>query len=144
MIEALLELTKLQIDRNIVIKRCDKGAGIILLDFEEYMNACYVHFNSKLTMEDGSTKEFYTKMGNDSVEKASRILKCTLEEAFDNQIISKGEYKALNPDGKKTAKFNCTFKMHKPHVPMKAPAEGPLLVHVIISWKIQASLWNTI
>ena len=34
--DALKELIKLQKDRQIVIKPCDKGAGIIILDFKEY------------------------------------------------------------------------------------------------------------
>ena len=32
--EALKELIKLQKERQIVIKPCDKGAGIIILDFK--------------------------------------------------------------------------------------------------------------
>ena len=43
LIEALLQLLKLQKDRQIVIKRCDKGAGIIILNFKDY------------TLKDGST-----------------------------------------------------------------------------------------
>ena len=35
--EALKELIRLQKERQIVIKPCDKGAGIIVLDFSEYM-----------------------------------------------------------------------------------------------------------
>ena len=50
LLEALLQLIKLQRDREIVIKRCDKGAGIIVLDFDEYMRACNVHLQSKLKM----------------------------------------------------------------------------------------------
>ena len=32
---ALKELVKLQKERQIIIKRCDKGAGVILLNFED-------------------------------------------------------------------------------------------------------------
>ena len=39
-IEAIKELIKLQKERIIVIKPCDKGAGIIILDFPVYMKAC--------------------------------------------------------------------------------------------------------
>ena len=35
---ALKELIKLQRDRVIIIKPCDKGAGIMILNFKDYMN----------------------------------------------------------------------------------------------------------
>ena len=42
-VNALKELTKLQRDRIIVIKACDKGAGIIILNFDDYLKVCYSH-----------------------------------------------------------------------------------------------------
>ena len=41
--DALKELIKLQKEQKIIIKPCDKGVGIIILDFEEYMRACHKH-----------------------------------------------------------------------------------------------------
>ena len=38
-IQALDQLIQLQKDRVITVKPCDKGAGIILLDFDEYMRS---------------------------------------------------------------------------------------------------------
>ena len=46
-IEALKELVRLQKERKTVIKKCDKGAGIIILTYEEYMKACYNHLTSE-------------------------------------------------------------------------------------------------
>ena len=46
-INALKQLIQLQKDRKIVIKACDKGAGIIILNFDTYMKACYDHLLSK-------------------------------------------------------------------------------------------------
>lgn len=40
-IEALRELINLQKDKVIVIKPCDKGAGMMILDYPVYMRACY-------------------------------------------------------------------------------------------------------
>ena len=45
--EALNILINLQKSKQIVIKPCDKGAGIIILDFEEYVRACQNHLQSK-------------------------------------------------------------------------------------------------
>ena len=39
-LNALKDLINLQKDRKIVIKACDKGAGIIILNFNEYVKAC--------------------------------------------------------------------------------------------------------
>ena len=38
--EALKMLIKLQKEKRIVVKPCDKGAGIIILDYKEYVRAC--------------------------------------------------------------------------------------------------------
>ena len=38
--KALEELIRLQKTKQIVIKPCDKGAGIIILDYEQYIRAC--------------------------------------------------------------------------------------------------------
>ena len=44
---ALKELIKLQKDQVIMIKQCDKGAGIMILDFKEYIRACLKHLEDK-------------------------------------------------------------------------------------------------
>ena len=44
-LKALKDLINLQKERQIVIKACDKGAGIIILDFDEYLRACYKHLS---------------------------------------------------------------------------------------------------
>ena len=42
-LKALKELIELLKDKQIIIKPCDKGAGIIILDFDKYMEACNKH-----------------------------------------------------------------------------------------------------
>jgi hypothetical protein len=42
-LEALKQLTDLQKNRVITIKPADKGAGIVILEFEDYMKSCYDH-----------------------------------------------------------------------------------------------------
>ena len=46
-VAALKEVIRLQKERIITIKACDKGAGIIILDFVEYIEACDRHLASK-------------------------------------------------------------------------------------------------
>ena len=46
-INASKELIRLQRERIITIKPCDKGAGILILNFKDYMHSCYQHLLSK-------------------------------------------------------------------------------------------------
>ena len=44
--EALKTLIKLQKERQIVVKPCDKEAGIIVSDFQEFLRACMEHLEA--------------------------------------------------------------------------------------------------
>ena len=48
---ALKELIRLQKERIIVIKAADKGAGIVILNFQDYIKACYEHLMSSVPSE---------------------------------------------------------------------------------------------
>jgi hypothetical protein len=65
-INALKQLIQLQKDRIIVIKACDKGAGIIILNYNRYMQACYEHLLSK-TEDD---IPYYSKVDDLAVDRA--------------------------------------------------------------------------
>ena len=118
--EALHQLIKLQKERKIVIKPCDKGAGIIILNFEEYLRAALDHLEATT-----ATGERYYKSVNDSVLKeAKKKITTLVQEAHDNEIISKDEYSAMLPpeaDMPVPGRFYCTFKVHKEHEHGKAP-----------------------
>ena len=110
-----------------MIKRCDKGAGIIILDFEEYMRACHDHLNSNLENPNGSKNPYYTKVEKSELEVAKSKVKVVLIEAKDNNLISDEEFLAMDPDDKGAAKFYLLFKVHKAHTPMKAPPERAIV-----------------
>ena len=57
-IEALRKLVQLKKEKHIVIKPCDKGAGIIILDFKEYINACEKHLNQAYKNDDEQTNNY--------------------------------------------------------------------------------------
>ena len=117
--EALHKLVRLQKERQIVIKPCDKGAGIIILNFNEYMTAALVHLEATT-----ATGEKYYKKVNDSfLKEAKQKITNIVQEAYDNEILSKEEFSAmLPPDGSLPVpgRFYCTFKVHKEHVHGKA------------------------
>ena len=102
---ALKELIKLQRDRKTIIKRCDKVSGIIILNFEDYVNATYAHLNSTLTNIDGSTRKYYTKVDEPTIKTAKTKLKRVLEEALDNNLITQTEFSHMIPDGKNVHDF---------------------------------------
>lgn len=53
---ALARLFELQKQQQINIKPCDKGAGIMILDFKEYIRAYEVHLSATQKQSDGSDK----------------------------------------------------------------------------------------
>ena len=81
----------MQRERKIIIKACDKGAGIMMLDFTSYMKACYKHLMSSqqnLT-ECNEENMFYKKEDDFDLERAKSHIKSVLEEALAEEIIDK-------------------------------------------------------
>lgn len=125
--KALKELITLQKERKITIKKCDKGAGIMILDFEIYMKSCVEHLEEKQENENGETKPYYKKVDQITFEKAQAKLRKILEEGLNNEILSKSEFEAMWPDCKHPANFYCTFKVHKTHDHGEAPPVRPII-----------------
>ena len=125
--EALLKLIQLQKECKIMIKPCDKGAGIIILDYEEYIKACYKHLNAKIIGKNGEEENYYTKVDSNSLDLAKTKIKFIIEEGLDNEILSKPEYEAMTAEDKNPGKFYCTFKVHKDHQEGTTPPERPII-----------------
>ena len=126
-VKALRELIKLQKEKIIVIKPCDKGAGIMILDYLVYMRACYEHLMSEKILSDGEIKKYYCRVDNMDLEYTKVKIRNLVQEGLDNDILSKEEYTAMLADEKEAAKFYCTFKVHKKHEPMTAPPPRPIV-----------------
>ena len=88
-VEALGALMKLQKDRKIVIKPCDKGAGIIILNFEEYITACKTHLDSEQIDENGIPSKYYEEVNKKVLKEVKKKILNLLEEGINNRIISK-------------------------------------------------------
>ena len=101
--QALKDLIKLQKDREIVIKPCDMGAGIIILNFNDYMTSCYTHLQSKQKQLDGTSLPYYEKVSDKDFTNAKKDIIKILDEALENEDITKQEYEAMNPTGKNPA-----------------------------------------
>ena len=121
--EALKTLIKLQKERHIIIKACDKGAGIIIINFTDYVRACYDHLSSEQTP--GSP--YYTIVNEIAVGNAKRVIRSTIKEGLDKNIISQSEYIAMNADDKDPARLYCNFKVHKEHAHKQPPSPRPII-----------------
>ena len=126
-IQALKELIQLQKEKVIVIKPCDKGAGMIILDYPVYMRACYEHLMSEKVMENGVSRNYYCRVDEMELERTKSKIKHLVQDGFENEILSEEEYNAMIADDKDAAKFYCTFKVHKKHEPMTAPPPRPIV-----------------
>ena len=120
---ALKELIRLQRDRKIVIKACDKGAGIIILNFEDYLKACYNHLGSEQAQPEGPSKPFYTEVNEFEIDRTKSKILSVLEIGLKEQIISEHEFNEMNPEDKNAGRFYCNFKVHKnyTHIPPVRP-----------------------
>ena len=105
-----------------MIKECDKGAGILILKFEEYMRACYNH----LTSEQVPGSPHYCPVNVLAVEETKKKIDIILKETLDNNFITKSEHSAMDPEDKGPERFFCNLKVHKEHEIYKSPPERPI------------------
>ena len=105
-------LIKLQKEKRIVVKPCDKGAGIIILDYKEYVRACMERLEAKADPGEA----YYEEVGNEILEEAKLKITKAIDEAFDNEIISKDEYDAMKSPKDEApipGRFYCTCRFTK-------------------------------
>ena len=140
-IQALKDLIKLQSNRIIIIKPCDKGAGIMILNLNSYMKSCYEHLLSKQS----ETHNYYKKVDNLELERANINIKNTLKESLDYKIITEDGFKAMDPDDKRPGKFYCNLKytnhkhMAQHHHPVQlSVGPAPLQNILVYMWKIKS------
>ena len=122
-LEAMKHLIKLQKERKIIIKQCDKGAGIIIHNFKDYVKSCYEHLLSKTLQED----RYYEQVEDIELIISKNKIRKVLEDGLNQQIISKEEFNAMDPDDKNPARFYCMSKIHKFHNPPETPPIRPII-----------------
>ena len=94
--QGLKDLVMLQKERIITIKPCDKGAGVIILDFEAYMSSCYKHLSSEQKQEDGNTKQYYAKV-DDTLVEMKEVINKLLEEGYENKYLTISPHTNITP-----------------------------------------------
>ena len=113
----------LQKERKIIIKACDKGAGLIVLDFKDYMWSCYNYLLSKNI----TNQSYYSQVDEFAVERAKIVINNTLKEGLDFNRISKREYDAMIAEEKSSGRFYSNLKVHKAHAHKKTPPVRPIV-----------------
>ena len=108
-LEALKEFIKLQRERQIIIKAADKGAGIVIVNFKDYMKSCYNHLSSTLPNQSSeeAPKTYYAPVNEFALEEAKTKILGVLDESLETNIITKEEYSEMNSENKDPAKFYC-------------------------------------
>ena len=104
---ALKELVSLQRQRIIIIKAADKGAGIVVMNFKDYMKVAYEHLlASQPTQSSESIPNMYYKAVDEfALERAKTQMNNVLKEALENKVITKEEYSAMDASDKDPSKF---------------------------------------
>ena len=121
--EALATLVKLQRECKIVIKPCDKGAGILICDYSKYVEACNEHLASQTP--DG--QPYYEKVAEKYLTDAKKDIEKTLKKALETKQITKDEESAMSTKEKGPGKMYQLFKLHKKHQAPNLPAGRPVI-----------------
>ena len=93
------------------MKACDKGAGIFILNFEDYISACYEH----LTSNQKEDEPYYTELSDLDLEISQKKINDILKEGLDSNIIDQSKFNAIKAEDNKAGRFYCNVNVHKQH-----------------------------
>ena len=86
-LEALKQLIELQKNRVITIKPADKGAGIVILEFDDYIKSCYDHLGDTQKQPDDTLESYYEEIDDTFLEKAKDTITKLIQEGYDNSYL---------------------------------------------------------
>ena len=76
-----------------MIEPCNKRAGTRVLDFSEYIRACWEHLEAKTS----TSENYFFKVSEAAIKEAKWKITDIFKEGFDNEILSKEENTAMLP-----------------------------------------------
>ena len=121
--EALRTLIQLQKDRKLIIKLADKGGGIVLMNFTDYMESCKNHLQAKTP----NGKNYYSRSTEKDLIEAKKAIKSTLDEGRKLGFIDSTEHIFMDPTEKGPGKFYQIIKVHKDHEEGQLPPGRPII-----------------
>ena len=122
--EALKTLILMQKTRKIVIKPCDKGAGLCITNFEDYAKSVRDHLESKAECSD---VKCYREITKAELEKFKVEIDMNLKMGHATKQISDDEFAAMKTGDKGPGKIYHLFKVHKAHEPPNLPPGRPIV-----------------
>ena len=126
--KALLNLRKLQNDRIITIKPADKGSGICIIDYQDYVESCNIHLNSTQPQENSLPPlPYYSPANENLIKKAKKEILSVLEEGKKEGWLTNPEFKAMDPSDCRIGKFYQIFKVHKSYSEGSLPPSRPII-----------------
>ena len=117
----------MQKKRKIVIKACDKGADVIILNFKDDLKSCSQHLVSRIEIEGEEPQYYYKQVNALELGKAKAKIQEVPDEALENEIITTEEHQTMDPEDKDPAKFYALFKIHKEHLNGETPPLRPIV-----------------
>ena len=79
-----------------MVKQCDKGAGVIILNYQDYIKAGEEHLKQTINDDTRNQKHLYKKISDASFIEAKTKLQSLLMSGFENEIISKEELESMS------------------------------------------------
>ena len=110
-LQALKQLQQMQREWQIVICAYDKGLGIIIINFEEFIRAVYDH----LTPTQCPGHPYHLEVNDFQLDKEKKLIKDISNEGIENKIINKSDFDTMIADDMKGGQFYCNLKVHKEH-----------------------------
>ena len=124
---ALLKLIEMQNDRLIVVKPADKGAGIVIMNYDDYVTSCNKHLTATQPQPAGPPLPYYKKATTQDFNKLKQSIDAVLDFGKQNEYLSNVEYKMMRPVDKGAGRFYQLYKVHKSYPEGCLPPGRPIV-----------------
>ena len=108
--EEVLAYKGLQLNRNIIISKPDKGNGIVIMDRVDYINKLYTIVNDP---------NKFIQLESDPTDRRESRLQNFLYRLYKKGELEKVTYKQLRPVGSNPSKLYGLPKIHKDNTPLR-------------------------
>ena len=129
-VRALNKLKEMQTEKKIIIKPADKGAGICILNYEDYVKSCENHLKSIQIQPSGPSLHYYSMSSETQAQSCKHDIIKILNIGKAQGWLTNAEYEMMNPKNCGLAKFYQTFKVHKTYRQGDIPPTRPIINNI--------------